>query len=67
MSRATSWMISDFLRLLDRMENYLTRAISSVPVGFYAAEFPLKNYRKLCKTIKKHGRKLIIDAQGELL
>ena len=35
--------------------------------GSTPPEFPLKNYRKLCKTIKKHGCKLIIDAQGELL
>lgn len=58
---------SDFLRLLDRMENYLDEGNIFVLSGSTPPEFPLKNYRKLCKTIKKHGCKLIIDAQGELL
>ena len=58
---------SDFLRLLDRMENYLDEGNIFVLAGSTPPEFPLKNYRKLCKTIKKHGCKLIIDAQGELL
>ena len=57
---------SDFLRLLDRMENYLDEGNIFVLSGSTPPEFPLKNYRKLCKTIKKHGCKLIIDAQGEL-
>ena len=35
--------------------------------GSTPPEFPLKNYRKLCQTIKKHGCKLIIYAQGDLL
>ena len=58
---------SDFLRLLDRMENYLDEGNIFVLSGSTPPEFPLKNYRKLCKTIKKHGCKLIIDAQGDLL
>ena len=38
-----------------------------VLAGSTPPDFPLKNYRKLCKTIKRHGCKLIIDAQGDLL
>ena len=59
--------IIDAQRLLDRMENYLDEGNIFVLSGSTPPEFPLKNYRKLCKTIKKHGCKLIIDAQGELL
>ena len=44
---------SDFLRLLDRMENYLDEGNIFVLSGSTPPEFPLKNYRKLCKTIKK--------------
>ena len=58
---------ADFLRLLDRMEGYLQEGNIFVLAGSTPPEFPLKNYRKLCKTIKKHGCKLIIDAQGDLL
>ena len=46
---------SDFLRLLDRMENYLDEGNIFVLSGSTPPEFPLKNYRKLCKTIKKQG------------
>lgn len=38
-----------------------------VLAGSTPPDFPLKNYRKLCRTIKRHGCKLIIDAQGDLL
>ena len=58
---------ADFLRLIDRMENYLDEGNIFVLAGSTPPDFPLKNYRKLCKTIKRHGCKLIIDAQGELL
>ena len=58
---------ADFLRLLDRMEMYLHEGNIFVLAGSTPPEFPLKNYRKLCKLIKKRGCKLIIDAQGELL
>ena len=58
---------ADFLRLLDRMENYLNAGNIFVLTGSMPPEFPLKNYQKLCRLIKKHGCKLIIDAQGELL
>lgn len=58
---------ADFLRLLDRMDNYLDEGNIFVLAGSCPPEFPTKNYRKLCKTIKKAGCKLIIDAQGELL
>lgn len=58
---------ADFLRLLDRMESYLHEGNIFVLAGSTPPGFPLKNYRKLCKTIKKRGCKLIIDAQGDLL
>ena len=58
---------ADFLRLIDRMENYLDEGNIFVLAGSTPPDFPLKNYRKLCKTIKRHGCKLIIDAQGDLL
>ena len=58
---------ADFLRLLDRIEGYLDEGNIFVLAGSTPPEFPLKNYRKLCQTIKKHGCKLIIDAQGDLL
>ena len=44
---------SDFMRLLDRIENYLDEGNIFVLSGSTPPEFPLKNYRKLCKTIKK--------------
>ncbi len=49
------------------MENYLDEGNIFVLAGSTPPDFPLKNYRKLCKTIKRHGCKLIIDAQGDLL
>ena len=58
---------ADFLRLIDRMENYLDEGNIFVLAGSTPPDFPLKNYRKLCKTIKRHGCKLIIDAGGDLL
>ena len=58
---------ADFLRLLDRIEGYLDEGNIFVLAGSTPPEFPLKNYRKLCQTIKKCGCKLIIDAQGDLL
>lgn len=58
---------ADFLRLLDRMDQYLDEGNIFVLAGSCPPEFPMKNYRKLCKTIKKAGCKLIIDAQGEML
>ena len=43
---------ADFLRLIDRMENYLDEGNIFVLAGSTPPDFPLKNYRKLCKTIK---------------
>nr|WP_297173509.1 1-phosphofructokinase family hexose kinase [uncultured Agathobaculum sp.] len=58
---------ADFLRLLDRMETYLDKGNIFVLSGSTPPAFPVKNYLKLCKTIKRSDCKLIIDAQGELL
>lgn len=58
---------ADFLRFLDRMETYLDKGNIFVLTGSCPPEFPLKNYRKLCKRIKKADCKLIIDAHGALL
>ncbi|MDO5141781.1 MAG: hexose kinase [Eubacteriales bacterium] len=58
---------ADFLRLLDRMDHYLDEGNIFVLAGSTPPEFPLKNYRKLCRTIQKHGCKLLVDAEGELL
>ena len=44
---------ADFLRLIDRMENYLDEGNIFVLAGSTPPDFPLKNYRKLCKTIKR--------------
>lgn len=57
----------DFLRLLDRIENYLDEKNIFVLTGSTPPEFPLRNYQRLCKKIKKAGCRLIIDAEGELL
>ncbi len=55
---------SDFLRLLDRMENYLDEGnICSCRV--LRRRVPLKNYRNARPSRSHH--ELIIDAQGELL
>ena len=58
---------ADFLRLLDRMDNYLDKGNIFCPAGSTPPGFSMQNYRKLCQTIKKRGCRLIIDAQGELL
>ena len=58
---------ADFLRLVDRMESYLVEGNIFVLTGSTPPEFPVKNYLKLCKLIKRSGCKLIVDTQGELL
>ena len=58
---------ADFLRLLDRMDNYLDEGNIFVLAGSAPPAFSMSNYRKLFKTIKKRGCRLIIDAQGEML
>lgn len=57
----------DFLRLLDRIENYLDPKNVFVLAGSTPPDFSMEHYRKLCKTIKKHGCRLIIDAEADLL
>ncbi len=58
---------ADFLRLLDRMENYMEKDNVFVLSGSTPPGFSLRNYGKLCKTIKRNGCRLIVDAQGDLL
>lgn len=59
---------ADFLRLLDRVEaQYLSPGNIFVLAGSCPPAFPMKNYRKLCRLIKKAGCRLIIDAEGEML
>lgn len=57
----------DFLRLLERMESYLDEKNIFVVSGSLPPSFPLANYRKLLKTIKKAGCRLVVDAAGEIL
>lgn len=58
---------ADFLRLLDRVEQYLIKGNIFVLAGSCPPDFPMKNYRELCKVIKKAGCELYIDAQGDML
>lgn len=58
---------ADYLRFLDRMENYLYPENSFVITGSLPTDFSMKNYLKICKNIKKAGCRLIIDASGEHL
>lgn len=57
----------DFLRFLERLETYLDPENIFVLSGSTPPGFSLKNYGKICKTIKKAGSRLIIDASGERL
>ena len=57
----------DYLRFLERMEHYLEAENIFVITGSAPPKFPLKNYVRLCKTIKQAGCRLIIDADGERL
>ncbi len=58
---------ADFQRLLDRVTNYTAEGNIFVLSGSAPPNFPLKHYRKLCRTIKKNGCKLIVDAKGDFL
>lgn len=58
---------ADYLRFLDRMDNYLYPENSFVITGSLPPEFTMDNYIKICKKIKKAGCRLIIDASGEHL
>lgn len=57
----------DFLRFLERVENHLDDGNIFVLSGSTPPNFSLKNYGKICKTIKKAGCKLIVDASGDEL
>ena len=58
---------ADYLRFLDRMDNYLYPENSFVITGSLPPEFSMQNYIKICKKIKKAGCSLIIDASDEHL
>ncbi len=58
---------ADFRRLLERIQSYTTEGNVFVLSGSAPPDFPLKYYGKLCREIKKHGCKLIVDAKGEFL
>ncbi len=57
----------DFLRLIDRMGNYMDKDNVFVLSGSVPPDFPRANYRKICKAIKRNGCRLVVDAQGDLL
>lgn len=57
----------DFLRLLEKLEMYLDDRNIFVVSGSLPPSFPMANYRKLLKTIKKANCHLIIDAASEIL
>ncbi len=57
----------DFLRLLEKMDGYLDDRNIFVVSGSLPPNFPLANYRKMLKTIKKAGCHLVIDAAGDIL
>lgn len=58
---------SDYLRLIDRLEHYLSPNNIFVISGSVPPAFSTANYGEICRTIKKAGCRLIIDAAGELL
>jgi len=58
---------ADFLRLLDRMELYWKKGNIFALTGSTPPDFPLRHYSTLCQEIKRHGCRLVIDAQGPLL
>ncbi len=58
---------SDFLRFLERVEQYLDDKNIFVISGSVPPFFPMTNFTKLIKTIKKAGCRLIVDAADELL
>lgn len=58
---------ADFLRLLDRVQQYADAHTIFVLAGSTPPLFPLTNYYKLCQTIKSKGSRLVVDATGALL
>ena len=58
---------SDFLRFLERVEQYLDDKNIFVISGSVPPFFPMQNFIKLIKTIKKAGCRLIVDEAEELL
>lgn len=57
----------DFLRLLERIESYLDKENIFVLAGSTPPGITAKHYGKICKTIKKAGCRLVVDASGECL
>ena len=57
----------DFLRLIDKMEGYLDEKNIFVVSGSLPPNFPMAHYRKLLRTVKKAGCRLVVDAAGEIL
>lgn len=57
----------DFLRFLERVETYLDDGNIFVLSGSNPPGFSLKNYGKICRTIKDAGCTLIVDASGDQL
>lgn len=58
---------SDFLRLLERLEFYLDSSNIFVVSGSVPPFFPMTNFSKLIKTIKKAGCRLVVDEADDLL
>lgn len=58
---------ADYLRLIDRLDHYLSPDNIFVLSGSVPPSFSTRNYGELCKTIKKAGSRLIIDADGAFL
>lgn len=57
----------DFIRFLERVEHYLDPKNIFVISGSVPPGFPMVNYTRLIKTIKKAGCRLIVDEAGPLL
>ena len=57
----------DFIRFLERVELYLDEKNIFVLAGSVPPGFPMVNYIRLIKTIKKAGCRLIVDESGDLL
>lgn len=58
---------TDFLRFLERVQQYVDKENIFVVSGSVPPGFPLKNFGSLIKTIKKAGCRLIVDESGDLL
>lgn len=58
---------SDFLRFLERVDQYLDDENIFVISGSVPPFFPMANFAKIMKKIKQAGCRLIVDEAGELL